>query len=80
MKWDEGDNASHYNVLTDDNYASLLQEVKDAKSAKKKSTLQYRRLKRFDVIEIGGVRKLIDKSDEDEVRYTSFSYRSWWSG
>ena len=45
LKWDEGGNASHYNVLIEDNYASLLQEVKDTKSAMKKSTLQYRRLK-----------------------------------
>ena len=70
LKWDEGGNASHYNVLIEDNYASLLQKVKDAKSAKKKSTLQYGRQKRFDIIEIGGFRKLIAKSDKDKVRYT----------
>ena len=80
LKWDEGGNASHYNVLIEDNYASLLHEVKDAKFAKNKSTLQYRRLKRCDVIEIGGVRKLNAQNDKDEVRYTSFTYRSWWSG
>ena len=33
---DEGGKASHYNVLNEDNFALLLQEVKDAKSSKKK--------------------------------------------
>ena len=36
LKWDEGGNASHYNVHIEDNYASLLQEVIDTKSAMKK--------------------------------------------
>ena len=36
LKWDEGGNASHYNVHIEDNYAWLLQEVIDTKSAMKK--------------------------------------------
>ena len=51
LKWDE-QQESHYNILTAEKYGSLLQEVKEAKTAKKKTSLQYRRLKRFDVIEI----------------------------
>lgn len=33
---------SHSNILTQDQYASLLQEVKDAKTAEKKTTVQNR--------------------------------------
>ncbi|XP_045135274.1 SCAN domain-containing protein 3-like [Portunus trituberculatus] len=68
LKWDEN-KTSQYNILTQDKYASLLQEVNDAKTAEKKIPLQYKRLKQFDVIEIGGIQKLIAKSDKDEIRY-----------
>lgn len=36
---------------------------------RKKIALRYRTLKRFNVIEIGGVQKFIVNSDKDEVRY-----------
>ncbi|XP_063889921.1 KRAB-A domain-containing protein 2-like isoform X3 [Scylla paramamosain] len=68
LKWDV-QQESHCNILTAEKYGSLLQEVKEAKTAKKKTSLQYRRLKRFDVIEIGVVQKLIASSKNDEVRY-----------
>jgi len=31
--------------------------------------MQYRRLKRFDIIKIGGEEKIIAKSNNDETRY-----------
>ena len=45
--------------LSDEQYDNVIQEVRSAKLAAKRSTLQYRRLKRFDVCTIGGVEKLI---------------------
>jgi hypothetical protein len=45
----------------------LLAEVEEAKSAAKKTSLQYRRQKRFHVLEIGEVKKLIIKGET--VRY-----------
>jgi len=31
--------------------------------------MQYRHLKRFDIIKIGGVEKIIAKSNNDEIRF-----------
>jgi hypothetical protein len=61
------DKESHYNIMTRDTYCNLLAEVEEAKSAVKKMSLNYRRLKRFDVLEIVEVKKLIAKSET--VRY-----------
>ena len=63
----ETDKESHYNIMTRDTYCKLLAEVEEAKSAVKKTSLQYRRLKRFDVLETGEVKKLIAKGET--VRY-----------
>jgi hypothetical protein len=54
----ERDKESHYNIMTRDTYCKLLAEVAEVKSAVKKTSLQYRRLKSFDVLEIGEVKKL----------------------
>jgi hypothetical protein len=52
----ETDKVSHYSIMTRDTYCKLLTEVEEAKSAVKKTSLQYRRLKRFDVLKIGEVK------------------------
>jgi len=44
--------------LTSDRHNSLLNEVKIAKSVKEKQTFHYRRLKRYDILNIGGEEKL----------------------
>lgn len=44
-------------------------QVVNAKSAAKKTSLQFRRINRFDVIETGGIKKLIAKSTTDDIRY-----------
>jgi hypothetical protein len=44
--------------LTSERYNSLLNEVKEAKSVKGKQTVHYRRLKRYDILNIGGEEKL----------------------
>jgi hypothetical protein len=59
----ETDEESHYNIMTSDTYCKLLTKAEEAKSAVKKASLQYRRLKRFDVLEIGEVKKLIEKGE-----------------
>ncbi|XP_039303442.1 KRAB-A domain-containing protein 2-like [Solenopsis invicta] len=58
---------SHYNVMKRDEYDKLLAETEEAKAAIKKTPLQYRRVKRFDVFEIGGTKKLISK--DEPVKY-----------
>lgn len=40
-------------------YEALIKEVEEAKQVAKKTTLQYRRLKRYDVLLVGGIKKLI---------------------
>jgi hypothetical protein len=44
--------------LSSERYKSLLIEVKEAKSVKGKQTVNYRRLKRYDILNIGGEEKL----------------------
>ena len=44
--------------LTSERYNSLLNEVKVAKSVKRKQTVHYRRLKRYDILNVGGEEKL----------------------
>ena len=49
----EGKKDNYYNIITKDAYDSLLKEVEDAISATKKTSAQYRRIKRFNVLEFG---------------------------
>lgn len=56
----------HYKVMDEAKYLELVQEV--AKESARKTPQQYRRLQRFDILEIGGVTKLISKS-KDDFRY-----------
>jgi hypothetical protein len=49
--------------MTRDAYNQLLAAVEEAKSAVKKTSLQYRRLKIFDVHEIGEMKTLISRGD-----------------
>jgi hypothetical protein len=44
--------------LTSERYNSLLNEAKEAKSVKGKQTVHYRRLKCYDILNIGGEEKL----------------------
>jgi hypothetical protein len=59
----EKDKESHYSVITRNSYCKLLAEAEEAKSSVKKTSLQYRRLKKFDVLEIGEVKELIAKGE-----------------
>jgi hypothetical protein len=45
--------------LTSERYNSLLNEAKEAESVKVEQTVHYRRLKRYDILNIGGEEKLI---------------------
>ncbi|KAL1510010.1 hypothetical protein ABEB36_004668 [Hypothenemus hampei] len=58
---------SKYNIMNKDLYEELLQEIKEAKLASKKTSLQYRRVSRFDIIEVGNVQRLIAKTKSDEI-------------
>lgn len=57
--------------ITDAKYKSLINEVQDSKSVKVKQTVHYRRLKRFDILKIGGEEKLISpvSADRDKILY-----------
>jgi hypothetical protein len=44
--------------LTSERYNSLLSEVKETKSVKGRQTVYYRRLKHYDILNIGGKEKL----------------------
>jgi hypothetical protein len=61
----EKDKQSHYNATTRDCYCKLLTKIEEAKSAVKKTSLQYRRQKMFNALETGEVRKLIPKGETE---------------
>jgi len=50
-------------MITKDAYDLLLKEVEDAISATKKPSTQYRRIKRFNVLEFGDTKKLVKLGD-----------------
>lgn len=57
--------------LDKDKYAKCLEEVKTAKNVKKKEAVHYRRIKRYDILTIGGEEKLIApmKEENGEIKY-----------
>ncbi|XP_049886670.1 KRAB-A domain-containing protein 2-like [Pectinophora gossypiella] len=55
--------SSHYNVLLSDKYSELVEQVEDAEKSEIRTPLQQRRLKRFGVLKIGDVKKLIARRD-----------------
>lgn len=59
---------SHFNVLSSDKYSELVKEVEDAEKSEIRTPLQQRRLKRFCVLKIGDVKKLIARSEES-IKY-----------
>ncbi|XP_018567162.1 KRAB-A domain-containing protein 2-like [Anoplophora glabripennis] len=60
--------SSHYNVLSSDKYSELVEQVEDAEKSAKRTPLQQRRLKRFGVLKIGDVTKLIAR-EEGNIKY-----------
>lgn len=57
-----------FSILTKEKYTKLLREIQNAKNATSKTTLQYRRVKRFDVVvENGGVEKIVAKSKNGNI-------------
>lgn len=63
----EKDKESHFNVITRDTYDKLVEEVEEAKSATRKTPLHYRRLKRFDVLETDGTKRLVSKGNSAKL-------------
>lgn len=61
----EDKKSTHFNVITKDKYSELLKEVEDAERVEKKTPLQHRRLKRFRILEIGGIKKLVERSENN---------------
>lgn len=65
----EDKKSTHFNVITKDKYSELLKEVEDAERVEKKTPLQHRRLKRFRILEIGDIKKLVERSENNEIKY-----------
>ncbi|KAG8325497.1 hypothetical protein J6590_066485 [Homalodisca vitripennis] len=66
----ENEKSTHFNVLTKDKYQQLINEVETAANTDKKTPLQQRRLKRFGVIDIGGVKRLVAAGERNQdIKY-----------
>ncbi|CAH1982204.1 unnamed protein product [Acanthoscelides obtectus] len=61
----KGRTNSRLNILFKEEYDVLLSEVRDASSNNgPKTPLQYRRLKRFGIVEVGNIEKLVTRNKE----------------
>lgn len=58
-----------FHFLTREMYYKLMTDVVQAKEKVKKTSLDYRRLRRFNVIEIDGIKKLIEPGKLHPIRY-----------
>ncbi|XP_060809059.1 KRAB-A domain-containing protein 2-like [Amyelois transitella] len=58
---------SHFNVMTKEKFEKFAMDVEDAKFDEKKTPLQYSRLKRFNIIEVCGIKKLV--TNTEPVKY-----------
>lgn len=59
-------------IANEENYKKIINEVLEAKHRKNKTSLDYRRLNRYDIIKVGEVNKLIfplHRSENNEVKY-----------
>lgn len=67
----EAKNNKNTLYITSEKYNVLLNEVKESKLVKVKKSIHYRRLKRFDIVNIGGEEKLIAPMNgaSEEMRY-----------
>lgn len=67
----EAKNNKNTLYITNEKYNVLLNEVKESKLVKVKKSIHYRRLKRFDIVNIGGEEKLIVPMNgaSEEMRY-----------
>lgn len=62
-------NSERYKVFTQEEYDSILKDMQEIKLNGAKTSRQYRRLNRYDVLQVAGVSKLISKCDDGEVKY-----------
>ncbi|KAK9883942.1 hypothetical protein WA026_004882 [Henosepilachna vigintioctopunctata] len=60
--------SSHFNVILSDNYSKLFEQVEDAEKSEKRTPLKQRRLKRFGVLILGDIKKLIVRR-EGSIKY-----------
>lgn len=59
-------------IVDEENYKKLINEVLEAKSRKNKTSLDCRRLNRYDIIKVGEVNKLIfplNRTESNAVKY-----------
>lgn len=62
-------NSNNYKVILQKEYDEILSDMINVKLNGPKTSLQYRRLKRYDVLEVSGISKLIAKCNDGDVKY-----------
>lgn len=61
------ENGGSYAIMTSEKYRRIIQDLTDAqKNPLSKTSTQYRQLKKYDLLEVAGVKKLIAKSQDKE--------------
>ncbi|CAH0390772.1 unnamed protein product [Bemisia tabaci] len=65
----EDSEKNQLHVIPREQYSDLINEVKAARSARNKTPQQKRRVRRFNVIEIGGIEKLVKATGTDDIVY-----------
>ena len=63
-KWKQ--KSTPYNELTKEHTSQIMQEVEEDEKAEKKTPLQQRRIKWFNVLEIGGGKKLVAQNEGND--------------
>jgi len=65
----ESEKLTHYNVMAKDKYQELIEEIETAAMSDRKTPTQLRRLRRFRVIDLGGIKRIAARNDDvDEVK------------
>ncbi|XP_043469875.1 KRAB-A domain-containing protein 2-like [Leptopilina heterotoma] len=62
-------NSQNYKILLEEEYDEILKDMHEVKLNGPKTSRQYRRIKRYDILEVAGVSKLIAKCNDGEIKY-----------
>lgn len=64
------DNGGRYKILTNEKYQKILNKLTEAqKNPLAKSSSLYRKLKRYQILKVAGVKKLIEKTENENFKY-----------
>lgn len=68
------ENGGRYKVITKKEYEKILDEVIDAQKCSTKTISQYRKLRRYEILEVAGVKKLVEKRKDDDIHSGNFKF------